>query len=390
MTLQPVIAPTLEILAFALYTASIVSVFAFGFVLHWVRGTDLPVLSIRMFRAYFILGACGWFLSALRDIGKFPVSLTLSGAIYVACSFLLFIGLAECAQRNALKRIVTALHLLLIAGAAFLSDYRQLVLLVSGYAIVLYAMVAFIAGSLARKQQKIGHAIIAAAAILVVLGSLAQVYVVVQRNDLALAYGINITCSTVGFLLVGIGFLSAILMNEHQKMTQLALKDPLTGLLNRRGLEQSLFSLMNLSQRTGLVISAITIDIDHFKKINDTHGHDGGDIVLTKVAALLEQSCRSSDVCCRLGGEEFVLVLPATPVANAATVAEKIRLGLASMEIQVGNARVPVTASLGVASQETKLDLDALLKDADKALYKAKETGRNRVVLAPSSSERAA
>jgi two-component system, cell cycle response regulator len=134
----------------------------------------------------------------------------------------------------------------------------------------------------------------------------------------------------------------------------------------------------------GKALSILAIDVDFFKMINDTHGHDVGDKVLQELAVRIRQHTRSIDLCCRTGGEEFVLVLPSTDIAAAAVIAERLRKSIASKSFAVKLAEgVPVTISIGLAGLGLVDDsLDKLLKRADEALYAAKREGRNRVVKA--------
>ena len=148
-----------------------------------------------------------------------------------------------------------------------------------------------------------------AALMLPVTGGAAQVALLAD-HDLHGAFQIALIVSATGYLLIGIGFLAAVLLSKHQQLKKRALRDPLTGLLNRRGLEQALHSMSGLADRQGKPISVIALDIDHFKQINDTYGHDGGDHVLQSLSDVFRSAIRDSDVCCRLGGEEFVITAP--------------------------------------------------------------------------------
>jgi diguanylate cyclase (GGDEF)-like protein len=158
-----------------------------------------------------------------------------------------------------------------------------------------------------------------------------------------------------------------------------AATDPLTGLPNKRSLDDALRRLLTQSERTGLPLSVVVIDLDHFKSVNDTHGHEMGDRVLAAFGALLTAEQRASDFAARSGGEEFVVLLPGTDALGAMSVAEKLRL--ATQRLDVGG--VSVTGSFGVASfPDHGPDAARLLRLADRALYAAKHNGRDRVELA--------
>ena len=167
----------------------------------------------------------------------------------------------------------------------------------------------------------------------------------------------------------------------RERLRNLALRDGLTNLYNRRFLEEMLERLCADAERRKASVSAIMLDLDHFKLINDQHGHAAGDAVLREVAASILSCLRTVDVACRYGGEEFAIILPDCSVANAATKAEQIRSRINERTIASG---LPVTVSLGVASiPETCAGQSELIPQADAALYAAKQQGRDRVVVAP-------
>lgn len=168
---------------------------------------------------------------------------------------------------------------------------------------------------------------------------------------------------------------------ERQLVT-LASTDPLTGLSNRRNLidqaEQALTRSRDAGQPTALVIA----DIDHFKHINDAHGHEAGDRTIVHVAALLARCCRAQDIAARWGGEEFLVLLPATDTGAAILVAERIRAAVAAQPLAHGSTAIAVTLSLGVAEVARHETLGPAIARADHALYRSKEDGRNRVTMA--------
>jgi two-component system, cell cycle response regulator len=165
---------------------------------------------------------------------------------------------------------------------------------------------------------------------------------------------------------------------------ELAITDSLTGLYNRRYLETHLGHLIEHFINRGKALSILAIDVDFFKPINDTHGHDAGDKVLQELAVRIRHCTRTIDLCCRTGGEEFILVLPSTDLNDADTIAERLRKSVAMKPFAVSEDQgVSVTISIGLAGLGDASDtLDKLLKRADSALYKAKREGRNRVVRA--------
>lgn len=173
------------------------------------------------------------------------------------------------------------------------------------------------------------------------------------------------------------------LRDNVQMSIEMAITDALTGLFNRRYMESHLGTLIEQAIARGKPLTALVIDIDYFKAINDTHGHDAGDDVLREFALRIKRSIRGIDLACRCGGEEFVIVMPETDMAVAAMVAERLRRRIAAdpFVIQQGAGSVPVTISIGIAALRGRDDsAAALIKRADQALYRAKRDGRNRVV----------
>jgi two-component system cell cycle response regulator len=162
-----------------------------------------------------------------------------------------------------------------------------------------------------------------------------------------------------------------------------AVTDGLTGLYNRRYMEGHLSTLTEESKSRGRELSLLILDIDFFKSINDTYGHDAGDDVLREFGRRLRKAVRGIDLVSRFGGEEFVVVMPETDMGTAFAVAERIRERIAALPFPIaGRTReVPVTISIGIAQLMGADDTsDSLLKRADRALYAAKRDGRNRVV----------
>lgn len=174
-----------------------------------------------------------------------------------------------------------------------------------------------------------------------------------------------------------------VLHQLAHKLSQAATHDALTGLPNRRAADDFMAQEALRAQRTGSPMSALMIDIDFFKKVNDQHGHAGGDHVLQTLARLLRQRARSTDLVARWGGEEFLMLLPGTSPAGAREVAEQLRLAVQQMPCIWEGKTVPITISIGAATWSGgPFRANTLVASADGALYQAKNSGRNRVCLA--------
>jgi two-component system cell cycle response regulator len=168
-----------------------------------------------------------------------------------------------------------------------------------------------------------------------------------------------------------------------QESLEAAITDPLTGLYNRRYMTHHLGTLVAQHNETGKPVSLLVLDIDYFKPVNDTHGHAVGDDVLKEFARRMQANVRGVDLACRLGGEEFVVVMPDTDVALAYSIAERLRQQIADRAFAAaqGAVELKITVSIGVAATlGIADDASALLERADQALYRAKREGRNRVV----------
>ena len=171
------------------------------------------------------------------------------------------------------------------------------------------------------------------------------------------------------------------------QLREQANRDPLTGLYNRRYFDTTLERELSRCKREGLPLSLMLIDIDHFKRVNDTYGHQAGDEILKQLARLLEKHARSADVPCRFGGEEFLMLLPGMPSVSALERAENWRRAFAELAIRFGEFPIHCTLSIGIATYPGHgKSLDELIGAADQAMYRAKAEGRNRVVLQPTDA----
>jgi len=183
--------------------------------------------------------------------------------------------------------------------------------------------------------------------------------------------------ATVAFVSIAIRNVQLLIETREHSM-----RDSLTGWFNRgHGLE-TLRAELQRARRTGAPISLLMFDVDSFKTLNDRHGHQAGDAVLVSASRHVSDLLRASDVKCRYGGDEFMVILPDTPIVGAQQVGEHIRRSIASLPVPVGAHVLSITSSIGVATgQPGELDAEALIARADAALYAAKREGRNRVVV---------
>jgi len=167
--------------------------------------------------------------------------------------------------------------------------------------------------------------------------------------------------------------------NYEKALNELAIRDPLTSSYNRRYFYEIAYAYFNQTVRFSRPLSILMIDLDHFKRINDTYGHTKGDLVLQRVAAVCRSLVRAPDIFSRYGGEEFILAMPETSLENALLVAERLRRAIEALKSELEG--ISITASMGVAQTigEAELTLDVLINRSDEAMYLSKRAGRNRV-----------
>ena len=177
---------------------------------------------------------------------------------------------------------------------------------------------------------------------------------------------------------IGSGNVEAV---YHEEIYRMMITDGLTGIANRRKLDEALENEFLRAKRYGRPLSIAILDADHFKNINDTYGHIVGDFVLKRLASLFGQNIRREELLGRFGGEEFVVVMPEVDAGGAVQLAEKLRKVVETTVFKSGEAELPVTISVGVASLSDEASVEAFLDSADQALYASKDTGRNKVTL---------
>ena len=195
--------------------------------------------------------------------------------------------------------------------------------------------------------------------------------------------GIVFTYASLMPVIATSGFLLMCGERMNKDLARLATLDPLTGVFNRRTMTELANQAIAASKRQGRPLSLLILDIDHFKRINDQFGHEAGDLALCRFVELLEEAIRGADVIARIGGEEFVIILPDANEAAAIALAERVLERLRDSGFMISGWPVPLQASIGVGTLGPAIsDLETLLREADRAMYEAKHSGRNRVVAA--------
>jgi len=337
-----------------------------------------PPAGLGMYTVYFMAALLAWIALTLQQGASIPMAVDVPSVASILTSYILFMAAGQRAGVTRGRTVLGIICLIACLSVFFLPPPRMFVVQTS-VAALFFAGVGLLCGWRGWRQRNIGDAIIAWAALTMVVGIPAALYQLSTAADLPKAQAIAFGVHSSAYALVAIGFLASVLIEYQQYLSHLATEDPLTRLLNRRGLESALYISLAHAARQGLPTAAIMVDIDHFKKVNDSFGHNTGDQVIRQVAEILRQTTRTSDVVARTGGEEYLLVLPATSLDAARTLAERIRLAIGERPLVVDHQRIPVTVSLGVAGAMGEVDLNKLSQEADRAMYLAKRGGRNRV-----------
>lgn len=348
-------------------------------IVYFLSDSTNPPRGLGLFTVYFMAALMGWILFTLqRGPASQGMSLDVSAIAILATSYLLVLATA---QRAGIRRGRYLLGLICIAASlsAFYFPPGPMFSIQVGGTALFWAVAGAISGWRGWTQRNVGDAVIAFAGLLMVVG---QASAWIQWGDhgaLPQAQSIAFGIYSAAYALVVVGFLASVLLEYQQHLSHLATEDPLTRLLNRRGLEDAIYVSLASAARSNTNTSAIMLDIDHFKQVNDSFGHEVGDRVIQQIAQVLQRLSRTSDVIARVGGEEFLLVMPNTDGNAARTVAERLRRAIGDEALLVDGQRIAVTVSLGVTTVEGTVDLEDLSREADRAMYEAKRGGRNRV-----------
>lgn len=368
---------------------TLLAVMATGFMLMALMGAYLSILhrdekAIRYWAVGCLTISVSDMLLVLRPMLPEFLSIVVANVFTVAGGFLLFAGIA--AFDRLPKRLPVGI-LLTVATAVLMSywtyvvpDIRYRIITSTGVISILMAMMAVLLLRPGVREHHLLRRVLGVLFCMMILLSVARVVTVVAqgRADASIFSNSPLAGAWLMGLLV-VTFLSLLdfLLMPGQRMQQqlhdLARMDELTGLLNRRAFNRRLDD--GASGASGCVM---LLDIDRFKRLNDQHGHAAGDAVLRAFAENVASQLRREDVFARFGGDEFSVLLPDTDIGQAVAAAERIRAAVARMETRFGDLVLTVTASIGVAPLSPG-SLDQSLASADLALYRAKNTGRNRV-----------
>ncbi|TFW35698.1 GGDEF domain-containing protein [Massilia horti] len=340
--------------------------------------------------------AIAWLLLYFGALGKVPGSLALPGG-----SLLLFAGIAieagaqwEAAGSERWRPILVPL--LCVAAVLFLLAWLvdETLLGAVVYSLILGLFYLAQAAALAHswRAASILQRFLALAIALLALALAARGVLLMPlpegRGWLSFALLRQISLASLYVLSLLSAFGSLLLARERlqQELARMQVIDPLTDVANRRGFLNALAPWMALARRPGHATALVLLDLDNFKRVNDSYGHPAGDVVLRQLAEVCRRQLRDSDQLGRLTGVEFAILLPRTGLEEAALVAERVRAALESTAVKTGRALVKLTASFGVTTIRADDSTVTLFQRADQALQAAKQAGRNRVELAPAAT----
>ena len=347
-------------------------------VVYCLSDSSNPPTGLGLYTVYFMAALLGWISFTLQQGSTTTAGIDVPTVASIINSYILFLAPGQRAGESRGRYLLGAVCVGATLGVFFLPA-RTMFLVHTLSVSIFFLGVGLLSLRRARQGKNIGDAIIAFAALLIITGLPLSAYLLQSGGAMVDSQALLFGFYSAAYALVVIGFLASVLLEYQQHLAHLATEDPLTRLLNRRGLEDRLQLSMAAAARHGHSTAVIMADIDHFKSINDSFGHETGDHVIQQVARILERMCRSSDVLARTGGEEYLLVLPNTELESARALAERIRQTIGDHPLVIDQQRIPVTVSLGVAATTGEVNLSDLYDEADRAMYIAKRGGRNRV-----------
>ncbi len=351
---------------------------------------------LRLALAIWALSSVVFVLADYANFGAGPTfGLALAGRLAMAALLVGAIWLVR--RRPALASSGMVLTPLLILGFSFLFTFyflsppQMVDRLVAVTMVLLLAQFLFLPNRLLLGALAAVYGIVGTVASLWLAGLGSGMWLVVKAMVLTLPAGLGFF-TAYRLALVHRREFAALERAEREierrrrleaELQRQATTDPLTGLFNRRQYEQLFQRELTRAQRHGHALSLCVLDVDHFKRVNDSFGHAAGDVALCTVADVCRAALREGDLIGRLGGEEFVMLLPHTDVAGAAVVAERLRVQLAATDVEAGPHRFGLTATLGVSElRPADAGIADLIQRADAALYSGKHGGRNRVCVA--------
>ena len=335
--------------------------------------------SIYLFNLFFYLGVIGFAWLWIQDLLDLTPSFRSGVVIYMISMTLLQLSIYNHDEPSRFNKIIIAHGAIFSVFALLTQNINQLALVEASFTLSVLPALIYFTTKRAVCEKNIGNTVLSMAQCILLLVPISQLSIITHEHNLATLYSLTVIAHATVFVMTGLGLITTLLVDEKKRYLELSLKDPLTGLYNRRGLQfiieqQQLFSPSQTSS-----LFACVVDIDYFKRINDSYGHDGGDLVLEVFSDLMKHHLNKGDLCCRLGGEEFLLLFFATDISSAKQFLEGLRKTFETSQIAYREHRISVTASFGLTNWQPNDSFESLVNRADKAVYAAKNNGRNRI-----------
>jgi diguanylate cyclase (GGDEF)-like protein len=345
--------------------------------------------SINFFTAYFVFFAFAFVFFGLSLRAPSTVLIALNNFCFLAAFYCLLLGFKQ--RKLALSRITkryselfVLVHIALVVSVNIVVFYwlfdsylmRSAFLIANCILIMTFALKYI---PVNPKKYTYGEKIATASVVLSMLFGIVVLGILYQTNDtFVYMSSLVIAQSAVALLVMG-GCLTTYLSDISDMYYRESITDVMTGLFNRRYFFQQSNLILKSAERHFFPISLLICDIDRFKMVNDTYGHDAGDEVIKTLAQVIKSEAREVDIVARHGGEEFIILLPQTEEAGAFKLAERIRSRIEQTSIATNSGELRITSSFGVVQIDESFDIQSHVKKADIALYKAKERGRNNV-----------
>lgn len=337
-----------------------------------------PSPGLGLYTVYFMAALLGWIAFALQQGSAIPMVIDIPSVASILNSYILFMAAGQRAGLTRGRLIMGVICLIACMSVFFLKP-REMFGVQMLSATFFFVAAGLLCGWRSWRKGNVGDGIMAVAGLMMFLGVSVALYQWRVLDDFALAQTVVFGIYSSAYTLVAMGFMASMLIEYQRSLSHLATEDPLTQLLNRRGLENALHLTLAEAARGQLPTASVMAGIDHFKEVNANFGADAGDQVLRLMAQCLQRVSRASDVVARTGGDEFLLILPHTDLDGARILAERIRQDITERPLVVNQQRIPVTISVGVAGAVGETELDKLSQEAHRAMHLAKRGGRNRV-----------
>jgi diguanylate cyclase (GGDEF)-like protein len=347
-------------------------------VIYLLNNSTLPPRALGIYTIYFVAAALCFIAILLQSSSGAALSIDVAAIASLVTGYLLVLATASRAEILS-GRLMLGVVCLCAALSAFFLDNRSM-FLVESCTIALFCLLIIIFSIRNFTHNKnLGDAVVGVTAAFTLFGIAFANYLLFQSGNIQEAKTVLYALYSCTYALIFVGFLTSVLSDYQQHLVQLATEDPLTRLFNQRGLTEAVNVSLAVAAREGLSTSALMIDIDHFSKVNDNFGEEAGDQVIRQIAGILSRMARASDAIARIGGEEYLLILPDTPLESARILAERIRAAIDDQPLLVHRQSIHITVSLGISCTIGTVNLDDLTQAADRAMYLAKRGGRNRV-----------